>query len=93
MFNFKNVSENTEIDVDYTGSVVIRQGKPSIPTQSVVISIYDVPTVIFALQNLLWEGRDRAHYFEQECTQQSEQHERSRARQQCAVFDDDDPLY
>jgi len=92
MLNFKNVSEDTEIDVNDEGRVVIRQSKPTAAPLSVVLSIYDIPTVIYALRNLLWEGRHRAHAFEQECKEQCAQSDRSRARQSREVLDTDLPF-
>ena len=92
MFKFKDVSEYTEVDVDDEGRVVIRQAKPTTERQTVVLSIYDIPTVIFALRNLLWEGRDRARAFEQDCDMQFRQSEQSHLRQPRSGFDDDLPF-
>jgi hypothetical protein len=55
----RHVASNTEVFVDeYFGDLVIKQSKSPDDAQSVAFSIYDVPTLICALRNLLIPGRD-----------------------------------
>ena len=85
------VAPKTEIFVDEQfGDVIIKQCTAADQSQVITLSIYDVPVVIFALKNLLREGRDITHALDREMELFRFMSERR--RDQSVSFADDDSL-
>ena len=84
MTEFKNVSESVQVGLDTLGSVEIRTTVPGSKPRSVTICILDVSTLIFALNDLLDEGRERAHVYVQRYLNHSTLSEASNVNQSSA---------
>ena len=92
MIEFKNVSESVQVGMDRLGSAEIRQIARGSEPKSVSIDIYDIPTLIFALNDMLDEGRMRAHDFYQRYFESVARYKDTDEQQASAGFESVTPL-
>ena len=86
------MSAKIQVGLDNIGFVEIRKTVRDSEPKSVRIDIYDIPTVIFALTDLLDEGRERANDYYQRYLNIVARSEDSNEQQSSAGLEDVTPL-